>query len=110
VIKHRNSIETWSETPIGFYASPHDFTTAASQVYASNQTEVEAGVFAMYTGDINQDGFIDSFDFPALDTDIFNGVASVYVNTDLNGDGFVDSFDFPIYDANSYNGVSVAMP
>jgi len=72
--------------------------------------EVDLGVWAFFSGDINQDGFVDSFDFPALDTDIFNGVNGLYVNTDLNGDGFVDSFDFPIFDANSYNGVSVMTP
>ena len=88
----------------------YDFSTAASQAYGNNQIEVEPVVFAIYSGDLNQDGFIDSFDFPALDSDIFNGVSGVYVNTDLNGDGFVDSFDFPVFDANSYNGVSVMTP
>ena len=111
VVKHRNSIETWSATPVLISnLTVYDFSAEASQAYGDNQTEVESGVFAIYSGDINQDGFIDSFDFPALDNDIFNGVSSMYVNTDLNGDGFVDSFDFPVFDANSYNGVSAMMP
>ena len=110
VLKHRNSIETWSSLPVTMTNSVYDFTSSSSQSYADNAIEVEPGVYAMYSGDINQDGFIDSFDFPALDTDIFNGVSGVYTNTDLNGDGFVDSFDFPVFDANSYNGVSVIKP
>ena len=111
VVKHRNSLETWSDIPvqIGLF-SHYDFTANAGLAYGSNQTEVEPGVFAIYTGDINQDGFVDSFDFPALDSDIFNGVSGVYANTDLNGDGFVDSFDFPLFDMNSFNGVSAIMP
>jgi hypothetical protein len=111
VVKHRNSIETWSVNPVEISSISHyDFTTTASQAFGSNQVELEPGVFAIFTGDINQDGFVDSFDFPALDTDIFNGVSGVYVNTDLNGDGFVDSFDFPLFDANSFNGVSAMTP
>ena len=111
VIKHRNSIETWSANPVLLSNQfNYDFTTAATQAYGDNQVEVEQGVYAVYSGDINQDGFVDSFDFPALDTDIFNGVSGVYVNTDLNGDGFVDSFDFPLFDVNSFNGVSVMTP
>ena len=111
VIKHRNSIETWSANPVLLTENTfYDFSTAANKAYGDNQKEVEPGVFAFFSGDINQDGFVDSFDFPALDTDIFNGVSSAYVNTDLNGDGFVDSFDFPIFDVNSFNGVSMMMP
>ena len=111
VVKHRNSIETWSAYPISMASySYFNFTTAANKAYGDNQIEVETGKWAIYSGDINQDGFIDSFDFPALDTDIFNGVSGVYVNTDLNGDCFVDSFDFPIFDTNSYNGVSIITP
>ena len=111
VLNHRSHIQTWSANPV-FLSNQfnYDFSTAASQAYGSNQIEVEPGIFALYSGDINQDGFIDSFDFPALDTDIFNGVSGVYTNTDLNGDGFVDSFDFPVFDFNSYNGVSVIKP
>ena len=111
IIKHRNSIETWSANPVLLSNQfNYDFTTSATQAYGNNQVEVETGIFAIYTGDLNQDGFIDSFDYPTLDTDIFNGVSGMYVNTDLNGDGFVDSFDFPVFDANSYNGVSVMTP
>ena len=75
-----------------------------------NQVAVESGVWALFTGDINQDDFIDSNDFPDLDTDIFNGVALVYTTTDLNGDGFVDSNDFPVLDNNIFNEVAAVYP
>ena len=110
VINHRNTLQTWSNDPISFPPSGTiDFTTAATMALGSNMKEVPttgSGVWALYTGDLNQDGFIDSFDFPDFDTDSFNGVSGVYVATDLNGDGFVDSFDFPILDENSFNGVT----
>ena len=110
-IRHRNTIETWSANPILFAATTtYDFTTSANQAFGENQYELQGGVFAIYSGDLNQDGFIDSFDFPPLDADIFNGVAGTYVNTDINGDGFVDPFDFPVFDLNSANGISVILP
>ena len=111
VIKHRNTLETWSANPISMSSdSMYDFTTAATQAYGSNTIQVGNGVYALYTGDLNQDGFIDAFDYPALDADTFNGLASIYVATDLNGDGFVDSFDFPLFDVNSQNNVSIVSP
>jgi hypothetical protein len=110
-VKHRSSLETWSADPITMDPlTAYDFMYTDINAYGGNQAFVEPVMFAIFTGDINQDGYIDSFDFPALDTDIFNGVSGVYFNTDLNGDGFVDSFDFPLFDANSYNGVSIMTP
>ncbi|MBK7761755.1 MAG: hypothetical protein IPI46_00075 [Bacteroidetes bacterium] len=45
VIRHRNSVETWSSNPITFSGLiNYDFTTAQGQAYGSNQTEVEIGV------------------------------------------------------------------
>ena len=75
-----------------------------------NQVEVQTGKWAFYTGDLNQDDFIDGNDFPPFDTDSFNGVNSEYVATDMNGDGFVDVNDFPVFDNNSFNGVSSIHP
>lgn len=110
VIKHRNTLQTWSNDPVSFPpAATLDFTTLVTTTLGSNVKEVPTtgtGVWALFTGDLNQDDFIDSFDFPDFDTDSFNGVSGVYVATDLNGDGFVDSFDFPILDENSFNGVT----
>ncbi|MEI2724404.1 MAG: hypothetical protein V9H26_12990 [Verrucomicrobiota bacterium] len=49
----------------------------------ANQKEVEPGVFALFTGDINQDGFIDGFDYPDLDSDSQNNLSGVYVASQL---------------------------
>ncbi len=111
-VKHRNSIQTWSANPVECTASTvlYDFSASVSMAMGDNQAMVEAGVFAFYTGDINQDDFIDGNDFPAFDTDSFNGVAFEYVATDLNGDGFVDGNDFPVFDNNSFNGITSIHP
>ncbi len=111
VIKHRNHLETWSANPVALSENTiYDFTTVASQAYGDNQVEVEPGLFAFYSGDMNQDGYIDGFDYPALDSDTQNNVSGIYVATDLNGDGYVDGFDYPLFDQNSQNNVSVITP
>lgn len=110
-VQHRNSIETWSATAIACTNNTvYDFTTQANKAYGNNQTLIATNVYAIHTGDINQDGFIDAFDFPMFDQDAYNNLNGMYVNTDLNGDGFVDSFDFPILDENMSFGVSSIHP
>jgi hypothetical protein len=107
-IKHRNTLQTWTKSPVALSAATplYNFSTAANKAYGDNQVQVQAGVWAFFTGDLNQDEFVDGNDFPAFDTDSFNGVNTVYVSTDMNGDGFVDGNDFPVFDVNSFNGVS----
>ena len=59
-------------------------------------------IFAIYSGDINQDGNIDLSDFPLWDDDNTN-FAFGYRDADLNGDGNVDLSDFPFWDENNTN-------
>ena len=112
-VAHRNSVQVMSATPVtvGPTPSTYDFTTAASKAFGDNQVLVD-GVYTMYSGDFNQDGFVDIFDFPAYDAANQSGGAydGTYVVTDLNGDGFVDIFDFPIYDANNQGNVQAVLP
>lgn len=110
-IKHRNTIETWSADPVTPGNTPlvYDFTTAANKAYGDNMIQIDS-VWEMYTGDFNQDGFIDANDFAAYDIDASVGVSGEYVETDFNGDGFVDGNDFPIFDVNSQNGVHTIHP
>ena len=65
----------------------------------NNQSEVSPGVWAFYTGDINQDENADLFDLSILETDITN-FQSGYFATDLNGDGNVDLLDNPVLEEN----------
>lgn len=111
VIKHRNTIQTWSATTVNFSGGTisYDFSTAASQAYGSNMIEVESGVYALYTGDINQDENIDLLDFNILKIDA-NNFEFGYFDTDLNGDGNVDLLDFPLWKINSNNFIYSAHP
>lgn len=56
VVKHRNSIETWSKLPQSFSTGliSNDFTTDSSQAYRNNLT-LKAGKWCIYSGDVNQD-------------------------------------------------------
>jgi hypothetical protein len=110
VVNHRNAMQTWSANPVLIGSTTnYDFSTTANKAYGDNQVEVSTGVFAFFSGDMNQDLSIDAFDYLLMDPDIYNG-AGGYLVTDLNGDGSVDAFDYLIYDPNGYNGITVQAP
>jgi hypothetical protein len=111
VVKHRNSLETWSADSILISSSlSYDFSSAATQAYGGNLVDLGlSGVFGIYAGDINQDGFIDGNDFTDVDNDNSN-FASGYLYTDTNGDGFVDGNDFTLIDNNGSMFISIARP
>lgn len=109
-IRHRNAIETWTANPVTFsFFTNYDFSDNASKAFASNQKLLETNVFGIYSGDINQDGNIDIFDYLQLDPDMQNFEFG-YKVTDLNGDGNVDIFDYLIYKANGSMFVNVEKP
>jgi hypothetical protein len=110
VVKHRNTLQTWSAAAVTMSSSTtYDFTTAASQAYGDNMLEVETGVYAMYSGDLNQDEYVDPFDYPSFEYDNVM-FATGYLNTDINGDGYVDPFDYPVFEFNNVNFVISAHP
>lgn len=94
VLRHRNSIETWSALPLLITnGAAYDFTTGVSQAYSNNMILVDSSTSAIYSGDVNQDGFIDSLD----NNQIYDSVSvfswGYYTICDLNGDSGVDLFD-----------------
>ncbi len=113
-MKHRNSLETWSSSPVSYSQGGninYDFTTSKSRAYGNNMTNVNNSPprFAIYSGDIQQDGAIDVNDLSLADNDAFNFVSG-YVNTDVTGDNVVDAADIAIVDNNAFNFVSVSRP
>jgi hypothetical protein len=110
-VLHRNAIQTWSAAPVTLASrTTYNFSTTASAAFGNNTKAVDGTHYAFYSGDINNDDYIDIFDFPDFDADNQNFVSGVYAKTDLNGDGYVDIFDFPIYDANNQAFVSAIIP
>jgi len=112
-IKHRNSLETWSKDggEVFLKSSPtyYDFTTNSTQAFGNN-LKLKGSKYCLYSGDINQDGFITSLDALKIYNDLVNFISGNYLSTDLNGDGVVDLSDKTICYNNSINFVSVIRP
>lgn len=105
-IKHRNSIETWSANPIMITSScQYDFSHDATSAYGNNEALL-SGTFpiryAIYSGDINQEGNIDLIDNIQVENSS-NQFEIGYQTTDLNGDGNVDLLDIPVLEENISN-------
>jgi hypothetical protein len=110
VIKHRNSIATWSANPVLFSAATsYSFASSDAQAIGNNLANLGNGVYGIFSGDLNQDGSVDFNDYPALDIASSDGVLG-YDPNDLNGDAAVDFNDYPIIDVNSSNGVISITP
>ena len=71
--------------------------------------EVEPGVWAIYTGDINQDENIDLTDYTLYEFDASNFLFG-YRPTDIDGDGTVDLLDSPILENNLFNFIFSSHP
>lgn len=105
-LKHRNSITTWSSVPVSFdpltSQADYRFNTSESQAYNSNQILVDSTPvrFAMFSGDVNQNKFVDLTDVTLTYNDASSFVSG-YKATDVNGDNITDLFDLLIVYNNS---------
>lgn len=110
VVKHRNSIETWSAAGQQFTAGTltYDFTTAQNKAYQNNMV-LKGTKWCIYSGDINQDGFINAQDLTSVFTDNLNG-SEGYIVTDLNGDLFTEVEDLNIVFINNVLGIERKKP
>ena len=112
-LKHRNSIETWSSSGHSFTSNTlsYNFSTANTQAFGNNMKLVDASpvTYAIYSGDVNQDGFVNLTDVVS----VYNGSSNFitgYVPEDVNGDNIVDLTDLVITYNNSSNFVSLVRP
>lgn len=101
-VRHRNSIATVSASPVSFAESEisYDFTTHASKAYGNNMKQMADGRWALFGGDVNQDGVVDTADMSPVDNDA-GAFASGYLATDINGDNITDTADMSIIDNNA---------
>jgi regulation of enolase protein 1 (concanavalin A-like superfamily) len=112
VIRHRNHLDVMSSSLVDVnYASTfYDFTLASTNAYGTDALkEVDTGVFAMYTGDANNDGIISSTDFNIYNP-LFKSVATGYFTADWNLDGSVTSTDFNYFNPNFKAVLSSQVP
>jgi hypothetical protein len=100
-IRHRNSIATVSALPISFNSCTIYYAfSQALKAYGNNLRYMENGQYAIYSGDIDQNGIIDSGDMTSVDNGASN-YETGYLSADVNGDGLLDSSDMTILDNNS---------
>ena len=103
---HRNSIETWSNTPQLLSSGTSlsfDLTNSSAKAFGNNliQVNITPDRFALYSGDVNIDGAVDLADQGLIDNDAFN-FNTGYIKTDLNGDGVIDLTDNLIAENNAF--------
>ena len=115
VVKQRSCVETWSATAIALTkgaTASYNFTDAQTKAYGDNLIQVSSSPvrYAIYGGDVNQDGYVDPLDLSAIDLDSFNYASGVGLITDVNGDHFVDPLDMSTADLNSFNYAGIKRP
>ncbi len=102
VVRHRNSLQTWSATPVSL-ALPkanYNFSLVSSSAFGGNLAPLFDGRYGIWSGDVNQDGLVESTDYSDVEnaSQIF---LSGYELTDLTGDGLVESADYSLIENNS---------
>jgi len=113
VLKHRNSIETWSMMPVLFSSGNlnYDFTVAPEMAFGSNMALIDSSPlrYGLYSGDINQEGHVDLADVLS----VYNNArtfTSGYKSSDLNGDNLTDLSDVLIAYNNAIKFTGVIRP
>ena len=114
---HRNSLFTCSAYPVLLQAvTSYDFRLRADSAFGipylagfpyEQQYNFGDGFFGIYSGDVNQDEYIDTGDVTVIDNDNLSGLflPGGYWLTDINGDGYVDTGDVTPADNNNSAGV-----
>jgi len=110
VVKHRNSMETWSSSTLSFADSlKYDFTLLASSAYGSNLAMGIGGSYVIWSGDLDQDGAVESSDYTRMENDLLS-ILFGYHLADLTGDGLVETADYNLMENNILRIVTVNKP
>ena len=102
VLQQRNTLETWSSSPLtitGLSNNQYDFTTAANKAFGNNMAHLGNGIYGIWSGDVNQDGLIESSDYSVIENDLLNFLSGYY-SSDLTGDNLVESLDYSLIENN----------
>ncbi len=109
-IRHRNSLETTSKLPVSFAGNQISYSfDGMAQAYGDNMAFYSDGHCAIFCGDVNHDGVVDTGDMSPVDNDAGN-YAGGYLDTDVNGDGIVDTGDMTVVDNNAAAYTGSATP
>lgn len=113
-LKHRNSIETWT-SGVGIFLQNSDiiyrFSDNESRAFGDNEIQIDDDpfLFAIYSGDIDQNGFIDLTDVVLVFNDVSNFTTG-YNKTDVTGDNISDLNDVILTFNNANNFVAKIVP
>lgn len=109
-VKHRNSLEITSSAPVSLLSDEIfiDFTDPGN-VYGANLLLAADGSGLIFSGDVNQDGFIDTADMTEAENAALLFTAG-YLPTDVNGDGITDTADMTLIDNNAATFVTAILP
>jgi PKD repeat protein len=109
-VKNRNGLETTTASPVSFSASTITYSfNINTQAYGDNLHQMGDGAWVIYSGDVNQDGIIDSGDMIPVDN-IASTFGTGYMPEDANGDGLIDSGDMILLDNSAANFVARIVP
>ena len=108
-VKHRNSLETTTASPVSFANSTIEYSfDVPSKVFGNNLKGVNES-YCIYAGDVNSDGFINADDINSLYSSA-STFSTGYITDDVNGDGIVDAMDLILTDNNAANFIAVKKP
>jgi len=114
-LSHRNALETWSrsggESLVNGTIQNYNMTDLSSKAYGNNIVQVDNSPvkFALYSGDVIKDSFIDLNDVIYISNDASSFVSG-YTISDLTGNNITDLRDILIAYNNAGNVVSVMRP
>ena len=109
-IKHRNSIETTTSTPVLLSAAVVNYSfNLPAKAYGNNLGIMEDGAAVIFGGDSNQDGIVDGGDLSDTGNLAEMG-ANGYLPEDFTGDGLVDGSDLSLAGNNATQGVGAITP
>ncbi|HMQ70202.1 MAG TPA: choice-of-anchor J domain-containing protein [Ignavibacteria bacterium] len=110
-VSHRNSITTWSSSPVVFSAgiTSYDFSAGLTQAFGNNMILIN-GKSSFYTGDVSRDGCVDLSDLAAVVNKTTFFTTGDYIIEDLNFDNIVDLTDLVGCHNNTSNFVCAVFP
>jgi len=103
VVNHRNTLETWSSTAFGFNDPDtlFNFSDSLGKAFGNNMVELDSGVYAFHSGDVDQNDVIDETDFNLIQNKITT-FGFGYLPEDLTGDWYIESSDYALIENKLY--------
>ena len=101
VVYNHNTLKTWSSIPVLFSSNTiYNFSSPVSKAYGNNLKDLGDGNFALYSGDVIQDGQINIDDYNSIMNNCLL-FRTGYLKEDLTGDRIIESGDYSLIENNN---------